>query len=486
MVNHFYNGDLTQDRLSYELFGKYTPYFDLGHNKGTTDPETSWLLAWAVQTGVSYTARKPTFAQIQGWIAQNKPVVVGVPGHVMVLVGWEIAGADHPLYPAGTQLVVYNEPTFQRVIREIYSETELDATWVLTGTPAGRKLEETLKQDPDGDGISTFEEIERFKTSPTNEDSDFDCVLDKDDMRGILYNPPNFYFPLPADIDSDGWVKYRDADNDNGGVIDGDEDKNFNGHFDEGETSAFWRVDDSSASRICSKPFSVFVDNMSYGVRHDIGFSFILTGLYIYGNDPEPMPNATVTLQMEGMGASEEIQVMTNEEGFAEGEFKIFSYGTYTLAVENVEGENMVYAPSMNQVSSITANVGPADMPLPTTREETIVAFAAKLSEAFRTSNWGFAMERVHPAVIDLYGAPLCAAYLRDQGDPSFNINVSASSGPDAWDWERDERVTSLENVYEVQAYITAHEQTNFSTLHFVQAEDGTFRWLTDCGVPTP
>ena len=80
----------------------------------------------------------------------------------------------------------------------------------------------------------------------------------------------------------------------------------------------------------------------------------------------------------------------TGENGFAEGEFKIFSYGTYTLTVENVEGENMVYAPSMNQVSSITASVGASEMVLPTTREETVQAFAAKLSEAFRTFNWGF------------------------------------------------------------------------------------------------
>jgi hypothetical protein len=131
-------------------------------------------------------------------------------------------------------------------------------------------------------------------------------------------------------------------------------------------------------------------------------------------------------------------------------------------------------------------NVGPSEMALPTTNEETIEAFATKLSEAFRTSNWGFAMERLHPAVVELYGAPLCAAYLRDQADPSFNINVTASSGPETWDWERDDRITTLENVFEVSASVTAHDQTNVTTLHMIRAEDGTFRWLTDCGVPSP
>ena len=86
--------------------------------------------------------------------------------------------------------------------------------------------------------------------------------------------------------------------------------------------------------------------------------------------------------------------------------------------------------------------------------------------------------------MIDLYGAPLCAAYLRDQGDPSFNLNVTSTRGPETWNWERDSRMTSFENVFEVQALRTALDQTTSVTLHFIQVEDGTFRWLTDCGVP--
>jgi hypothetical protein len=486
MVNHFYNGDLTQDRLSYQLFGMFTPYYDLGHNRGTTGAQITTLLEWAVQTGIIPITTKPTYAQIQRWINQNIAVVVGIPGHAMALRGYLVTSTDHPGLPAGTQLVSYNEPTFQRTIWHRYSTTPLNAVWVPTGTPVGRLLEESLYQDPDEDGINTFDEVFRFRTSPTNADTDFDCIQDQEDMVGILYEPVNFYLPVPADIDSDGKPKYRDPDNDNGGVIDGDEDMNFNGHLEDGETVNFDRTDDERASRICTKPYTVFVDNMSYGIRHDTGFSFILTGLYIFGNDPEPMPNTTVTIQMDGMGASEQIQVTTDENGWAEGEFKIFSYGTYTLTVEDVEGENMVYAPSMNQVSSLTVNVGPSEVVLPTTNEETIESFAAKLSEAFRTSNWGFAMERLHPAVIELYGAPLCAAYLNDQADSSFNLSITASVGPEAWDFERDERVVPLENVYEVQAFRTAHDQTTAATLHFIQAEDGTFRWLTDCGTPSP
>ena len=71
-------------------------------------------------------------------------------------------------------------------------------------------------------------------------------------------------------------------------------------------------------------------------------------------------------------------------------------------------------------------------------------------------------------------------------GDPTFNLNITVSSGPNAWDFERDERVVPLENVYEVQGFRTARDQTTLVTLHFIRAEDGTFRWLTDCGVPTP
>ena len=76
----------------------------------------------------------------------------------------------------------------------------------------------------------------RFRTSPTNPSTDFDCVLDQDDMVGILYHPVNVYLPAHPDINYDGKYKYLDPDNDNGSAIDGDEDVNWNGHIDLGET----------------------------------------------------------------------------------------------------------------------------------------------------------------------------------------------------------------------------------------------------------
>jgi hypothetical protein len=486
MVNNYYGGDLTQDRISFQLFGHRRHRNDLGHDVPTRDREITNLLDWAVQTNITYISSKPTFAQIQGWVNEGRPVVAGVPGHAIVLRGWATFQGEHPSMPVGTPWVAYNDPWYGFMLWERYDRFNLDAVWVPTGTPDGLVLEPTLKEDPDGDGINTFDEVSRFRTDPENPDTDFDCVPDQEDMVGFLYHPVNVYNPTRPDHDSDGWDKQRDPDNDNGGVIDGNEDVNWNGHIDEGETADFFREDDDPKAYACLKPFMVFVDNIYYGLRHSTGMSFILPKVYIYGNDPVPMANATVTVRMDGARSSEQIQITTGDDGSAEGEFTIYSYGTYTLTVENVEGEDMVYAPSMNQVSSITVPVGAAEVPLPEGREETIQAFVAKLSEAFRASNWGFAIERVHPAVIDLYGAPLCTAYLRDQGDPSFNINVTGVSGPEAWDWERDERVTSLENVFEVTASITAHDQTTSSTLHFVQAEDGTFRWLTDCGVPSP
>jgi hypothetical protein len=486
MINNYYSGDLTQDRITYEQFKGISPYLELGHDVPLSIANGARLLSWAVQRPVTLTMGKPTFAQIQGWINSGRGVMAGIPRHAIVLRGWAIFQGENPRIPAGTQFVLYNDPWVDRIVWQRYASIELTNTRVPTGNPTGRMMEETLDQDPDEDGINSFDEMVRFRTNPNYDDTDFDCVPDKADMAGILYEPANVYLPRPADFDWDGSYKYLDPDNDNGDIIDGDEDFNFNGHLDEDETDNFNFLDDDPMFDACTKPFLVFIDYLTGGITHSTSFSYILADVVVLGNDPVPMPNATVTLRMDGAGSSETIEVTTGEDGSAQGEFKIFSYGTYTLTVENIEGENMVYTPSMNQVSSITVQVGPAEVPLPTTREETIQAFAAKLSEAFRTENWGFALERVHPVVIDLYGQPLCATYLRDQADPSFNINVTASTGPEAWNWERDERITSLENVYEVSAYITAREQTTFSTLHFVQVEDGTFRWLTDCGVPAP
>ncbi len=111
--------------------------------------------------------------------------------------------------------------------------------------------EASLTQDTDNDGIVNFDETNRFKTLPNKTDTDSDCVLDKQDIRGYVFDNLGNYSPRRADWDFDGLRKELDRDNDGGGSIDGVEDANLNGKTvdrfgrrDGGETSNFFSRDD--------------------------------------------------------------------------------------------------------------------------------------------------------------------------------------------------------------------------------------------------
>jgi len=87
------------------------------------------------------------------------------------------------------------------------------------------------KDNSDADGMVDFDERERFKTSPTNPDTDNDCVADKNDVRGYVFDLTGRYSKRKGDLSgADALRKELDPDNDNGGRIDGDEDANRNGH----------------------------------------------------------------------------------------------------------------------------------------------------------------------------------------------------------------------------------------------------------------
>lgn len=97
-----------------------------------------------------------------------------------------------------------------------YDAMSITNTRVPVGSPIGRMQEATVTQDPDGDGITTFDEVNRFGTNAGDHDTDRDCVPDKLDMHSYLYSPHNVYNPAWSDWDGDGLRKERDRDNDGG------------------------------------------------------------------------------------------------------------------------------------------------------------------------------------------------------------------------------------------------------------------------------
>lgn len=296
LVKHGKSGQLSQDRISYEMWRTkgYPVDYAFKHG-GFGSHSLDWALNAATDT---YTG--PSFSDIKGWIDASRPMAVAWGGHYRVIDGYrEDASGQfvHLLDPWPL-----TEPANKWVK---YSDIPNDFGCYVApiNAPGVRSDESEIWMDTDGDGIVDFDETQRFGTDPNDADTDDDGVLDKQDIREYVfdkdgnYGPPEFLqrmrdeliseYPLMtdgeyvvlvhltpghpicpytnldletganigwhenvpvtekiagrADFDGDGLRKELDPDNDDDGLLDGDEDLNHNGIFEPelGETNNF-------------------------------------------------------------------------------------------------------------------------------------------------------------------------------------------------------------------------------------------------------
>jgi parallel beta-helix repeat protein len=270
MINSYYGGRLSQDRISYYYFeqlnrdGKPGPEGDLGHNVGMpADEALSWALNGAVGNHYS---EKPDFSLIKAWIDASKPILrytVSGVGHFTVIDGYAIVGSDnrvHLLDPwCGSQCFVS------------YSGLIVDQLWWTPASATPRSDEDwnsngmlDTMEDSDSDGVCDFDEIYRFLTTKDQSDTDSDGVADKPEIVSYTFLNDGSWDALDVrnpnpDGDFDGQGRplraERDYDSDNGGVPDGLEDKNGNGFFEPalGETDPLDASDDPNPIHLESK-----------------------------------------------------------------------------------------------------------------------------------------------------------------------------------------------------------------------------------------
>lgn len=248
MIVDYHGGSLSQDRISYYKYDGGPPEGDLGHGQGLWPDELcTWgsgtagdddVFTWAMDGGAIDCARgKPTFNQVRNWIDDGRPILIVENGdtHSVVLDGYNTTGnLAHRVDPwTGTgSWVDYAS----------WNITEYHAPEV--NTP--RSDEANFAADSDGDGVTDFDETNRFGTSPNTPDFDEDWVNDKWDIFDVYFNAAGNNAPKAAgaDMDGDGLRKEVDADNDGGGTVDGCEDADYDGRLDGGETNNFSAGDD--------------------------------------------------------------------------------------------------------------------------------------------------------------------------------------------------------------------------------------------------
>jgi hypothetical protein len=154
MMASNYKGTLSMDRIAYQIGhteGPPGPEWDLRHGRRASDPQIEAGLSWALNgAGVTYDGigafAKPTFAQVKAWIDADKPVILGVPGHVVVIDGY-----------TEPDIVHYNDPDTGTETKPKWATVPGDAYWVLTpANAAARSDEPSVNQDPDNDGFPRF------------------------------------------------------------------------------------------------------------------------------------------------------------------------------------------------------------------------------------------------------------------------------------------------------------------------------------------
>lgn len=305
MLNDFYGGSLTQDRISLYAFEQINsnwygnpanlqgkPENDLGFgigigSYGTQEAVLSWALGGAPVTptqycppnpndGNPYTCPNPggspmSFADIKSLIDAGRPFMsINLRNaHARVVDGyWDIAPNQHWVHlidpvPADTS----GCPTCtnaQWIDYTTFTNNQERTLVAPANVPNARADEASIHQDSDGDGISDYDEINRFHTDPHNADTDGDWVNDKNDMAEYIFDVSNagtYVYtpgmkPKTADYDGDGKRKELDWDNDNDGVPDGCEDTNQDGEFDgaaAGETSNF----NPNSKQVCQPRFGI-------------------------------------------------------------------------------------------------------------------------------------------------------------------------------------------------------------------------------------
>jgi hypothetical protein len=265
MINNFYGGTITVDETVYKIKG------DLLHDEdasvtGTDVKNALYYTLGGTASDFDWLNAKPSATEIAGSIDSDNPI------HYAVL--WP-SGGGHIMTIRGYKMI--RDTFYVEVVNTDNNAKVEDWEWsgsphAFTGfvkssfTPATSsiKSDPRIAKDSDGDGVCDFDEEVRFQPgkvypasatrglNKSKSDTDDDGIPDKIEIMSWVF--PLEYTgtasPIPRanvpDIDNDGLYPEVDDDTDDGGLKDGDEDKNANAIWnkDAGETDVFDPKDD--------------------------------------------------------------------------------------------------------------------------------------------------------------------------------------------------------------------------------------------------
>lgn len=234
MINQYYGGDMTQDEIAFRLLtdGPGTPpEGDFYHGKKLSVDKT--LALFDVVNHGLFESRTipPDAAYYIDLLDDETPIFLGQNGHARIISGYRYI--DKKLYLL--HLNTDNEGRWA-----YYTVDQTPIGFQIAAAPVlavGAVLSSGgLETDTDYDGLMDFDEDLRFTwLLSVYDDMDNDAVPDGIDVESYLYDQFGNWRQAAYDLDGDNLRGEVDPDSDNGGVIDGYEDTNRNGRYDDQE-----------------------------------------------------------------------------------------------------------------------------------------------------------------------------------------------------------------------------------------------------------
>lgn len=146
---------------------------------------------------------------------------------------------------------------------------------------------------------------------------------------------------------------------------------------------------------------------------------------------------------------------------------------TYFATLDGADG--LVAQPEARIVGVITT---PGDAP--GSIAETPQSFFGELSQSIATGNLTFALTRLHPNVLEAFGAEACTAELQSRVAPGYAITVDSVGTVGPWTYTvPDGRTWEHPQAQSVMLMVPGNAQAVEGHLVLV---DDTYRWFTFCG----
>lgn len=172
-------------------------------------------------------------------------------------------------------------------------------------------------------------------------------------------------------------------------------------------------------------------------------------------------------------GLADARAVIRNNAVFVVAPFSEVGSGAYRISTA-AGSRHDVQPPANREPIPIGTTIAANGVP----GKETAAQFLASLSTALTNGDAKFLRERLHPAVIDRYGAAPCDAFAASAHAPA-DIVLNQLGPPSTYAWQTDGLTRDVPDTNTVPAT----ESGRPVTVHIALVE-GTWRWFTDCGTP--